>query len=240
MGANVRYTFPKVRRFVTSIVIVLLAGACREHVRSVIPWAWERREDLRFVPGEVAYLARTIILSGDTIEVRPRMQPLRVSPGTRVTPVIRIETHRATLDAPQRAAVVDAINDLHAQHVQIDFDATASERGFYGDLIRDLHRTVPHIDITALASWCSDDRWLSGLPIDDAIPMLFQMGPDDRVVRRRLDRGEDFRDPLCRASAGIALDETPPRIPPGRRLYVFDSHRWSRRDWQRAKEIAQR
>lgn len=235
----VAYTLPTVRRIVL-IVFVLFAGACRAPARSVVPWAWERREDLRFVHGEVAYLARTIILRGERTEVRPRMQPLRVSPATRVIPVVRIETHKATLDPPQRAAVVEAINALHPQRVQIDFDALLSERAFYANVIRDLHRTVPHIDITALASWCNDDRWLSGLPIDDAIPMLFQMGADDRVVRRRMNRGDDFREPLCRASAGIALDETPPRIPPGRRLYVFDSQRWSRRDWQRAMEIAQR
>lgn len=230
----------RVRRFVTSIVLLMLAAGCREQARSVIPWAWERREDLRFVRGEVAYLARTIILRGQTVEIHPRMQPLRVNAGTTVIPVIRIETHKASLDGRQRSAVVEAIGALHARHVQIDFDATVSERPFYRDLIHDLHRRVPQIDITALASWCSDDRWLAGLPIDDAIPMLFQMGPDDRVVRRRLNRGDDFQEPLCRASAGIALNETPPRIPAGRRLYVFDSRRWSRRDWQRAMEIAQR
>jgi hypothetical protein len=188
----------------------------------------------------VAYLARTIILRGDATEVRPRMQPLRVGKAATVVPVIRIETRKASLDEEQRRAVVSAIENLHARHVQIDFDATLSERAFYSDVIRDLHRTVPHIDITALASWCSDDRWLSGLPIDDAIPMLFQMGADDRLVRTRLNRGDDFREPLCRASAGISLDETPPRIPSSRRLYVFNGHRWSRRDWDRAKEIAER
>jgi hypothetical protein len=229
-----------VQRIVSSMLLVLFASACRQQAKSVIPWAWERREDLRFVHGQVAYLARTIILRGGTIEVRPRMQPLRVSAASTVIPVVRIETHNASLDVRQRMAVVEAIDGIHAQHVQIDFDATVSERAFYADVIRGLHPTVPHIDITALASWCSDDRWLSGLPIDDAIPMLFQMGPDDHVVRSRLNRGDDFRDPICRSSAGIALNETPPRIPAGRRLYVFDSHRWSRRDWQRAVEIARR
>jgi len=228
------------RRLVFSICVVLLLASCRERPRTVIPWAWERREDLRFVHGEVAYLARTVILRGETTEVRPRMQPLRVSEATTVLPVVRIETRSALLDERQRNAVVHAIEDLHANHVQIDFDATLSERAFYRGVILDLHRTIPHIDITALASWCSDDRWLSGLPIDDAIPMVFQMGPDDRLMRARLNRGDDFRDPLCRASAGISLDETPPRIPAGRRLYVFSRHRWSKRDWDRAKEIAER
>ena len=220
--------------------MLLFLAACGDQPRQVIPWAWERREDLRFMRGEVAYLAQTITLRGAATEVRPRMQPLLIDESVRAVPVIRIETKHPSLDDAQRRAAVDAVKKLHRDTVQIDFDATLSERPFYRALIADLHRTIPHITITALASWCSDDRWLAGLPIDDAIPMLFQMGGDDRAVRARLDRGEDFREPLCRASAGIALDEAPPRIPERRRVYVFNSRRWSLRDWRAAEELARR
>jgi hypothetical protein len=220
--------------------MLLFLAACGDQPGQVIPWAWERREDLRFVRGEVAYLAQTITLRGAATEVRPRMQPLLIDDSVRAVPVIRIETKHPSLDDAQRRAAVDAIKKLRRNTVQIDFDATLSERLFYRALIIDLHRTIPHITITALASWCSDDRWLAGLPIDDAIPMLFQMGGDDRAVRARLDRGEDFREPLCRASAGIALDEAPPRLPERRRVYVFNSRRWSPRDWRAAEELARR
>src|SRR5439155_8746311 len=124
-----------------------------------------------------------------------------------------------SLNVMQRAAAVAAITHLGSDNVQIDFDATLSERPFYRALINDLHRTIPHITITALASWCSDDRWMGDLPIDDAIPMLFQMGGDDHLVRARLGRREDCREPVWRPSAGISPDEKPPRIAARRRIY---------------------
>ncbi|HKR64329.1 MAG TPA: hypothetical protein VJZ00_11410, partial [Thermoanaerobaculia bacterium] len=208
------------------LVAVLFSWCCARppaNTRELVPWAWERREDLRFVSGEVAYLAETIELRGGTTNVLRRRQPLLVTDPHRLTPVIRIETHRASLTDTQRHAAADAIAALGSQRVQIDFDATHSERTFYAALLRDLHRTIPHITITALASWCSDDRWLAGLPIDDAIPMLFQMGTDDRLIRARLARGEDLAEPRCRASAGISLMEIPPRLPPRQRIYVFNA-----------------
>lgn len=222
------------------VVAVLFSWCCARPAattRELVPWAWERREDLRFVHGEVAYLAETIELRGETTTVLHRRQPLLVSDYKRITPVVRIETHRASLTDLQRRAVAEAIVALHTQRVQLDFDATRSERAFYAALLRDLHQSIPHITITALASWCSDDRWLAGLPIDDAIPMLFQMGSDDGIVRARLARGEELREPLCRASAGISLMETPPRLPRRQRIYVFNARPWSKADWRRAEEM---
>lgn len=222
------------------LLAVLFSCGCARpaaHPRELVPWAWERREDLRFVRGEVAYLAETIELRGETTMILRRRQPLLVKDRKRVTPVVRIETHRASLTDTQSEAVVNAIVSLGSRRVQIDFDATRSERPFYAALLRDLHHDIPHITITALASWCSDDRWLAGLPIDSAIPMLFQMGSDDGVIRARLARGEEFPEPLCRASAGISLSEIPPRLPPRQRIYVFNARPWSPRDWKRAEEM---
>ena len=206
----------------------------------VMLWAWERPEDLRFLDSRkvgVAFLASTITLRGDGIAVRPRFQPLQVSPGTALMAVARIETNaadRPRLSANQRTKVVSAIEELGnlpgVRGVQVDFDALLSERGFYRDLLVDLRRRLPGstaLSITALASWCMGDNWLNGLPVDEAVPMLFQMGADHQTVLERLKKKGEFRTPACRESVGISLEEELPWVPPARRTYVFRSRAWS-------------
>jgi hypothetical protein len=204
-------------------------------------WAWERPEDLRFLDSlsvGVAYLAATIRLGPNGAALRPRLQPLRVSPQTKLMAVIRLETSpRARLDSTQAATVAAQIartaSLAQVAAVQVDFDATESQHAFYAELLRDLRqRLAPStpISVTALASWCIGDRWLAGLPIDEAVPMLFRMGVGEREVSNWLASGRDFRSAECRGSLGISTDE--PRPEPlfaGRRIYAFSPAPWSER-----------
>ena len=205
---------------------------------SVFLWAWERPEDLRFLDASeagVAFLAGTIVLSGDEVVVRPRLQPLRTAPGASLIPVVRIETDRADLSSDQLRRTADAIERLtssdSADAVQIDFDATTSERSFYRDLLIELDKRrqsqVPLV-ITALASWCLGDPWIRELPIADAVPMLFEMGPDKEIVRRHLGEGRDFSLAVYRQSLGISTEEPLGERPAGRRTYIFSSKPWER------------
>jgi hypothetical protein len=112
--------------------------------------------------------------------------------------------------------------------VQVDFDATASQRTFYREVLHQLRRQLPAsmpLSMTALASWCIFDTWLAGLPVDEVVPMVFRMGADQHRVRRYLAE-DDFRAAACRHSLGISTDEPSPTIRPGRRLYVFHPHAW--------------
>jgi len=208
-------------------------------------WAWERREDLRFI-GEaktVAFYAGIVTLTRDAVVVEPRRNPLLLAKKTHRIAVVRIETSHPRLDAAQRRETVGAIVRLfrNAEELQIDFDAGGSERAFYRALLFDVRREIDaRLTITALASWCMDDRWMNGLPIDDAVPMLFRMGGDAHAIRARLARGEDFREPRCRASIGISLDEPPPNAPKGRRVWVFNSDRWTEDAWKSAERFASR
>ncbi len=205
---------------------------------SVFLWAWERPEDLRFLdPSEagVAFLAGTIVLAGDEVVVKPRFQPLQTAPGTSLIPVVRVETDEPDLSSSQVRQTADAIEQLtfsdRADAVQIDFDATTSERAFYRDLLLTLdqrRQPRPPLMITALASWCLGDAWIRDLPIVDAIPMLFEMGPDEAAVRVRLGQGRDFSLPVCRQSLGIATYESLGERPAGRRTYIFHDGPWSR------------
>jgi hypothetical protein len=201
-------------------------------------WAWERAEDLRFVHTPdvgVAYLSRTVYLEGDQVRVRPRVQPMVVPPGMRAVAAIRIEGGET---APSRSrdqlsqateAVLGAARP-GVFGIQIDFDARESDRVFYAALLGHVRHRLPEsmsLSITALASWCLDDTWIAALPIDDAVPMLFRMGPDGPAIAKRLEQGGDFSLAMCRQSAGVSTDEPGVRVPAGRRLYIFHPGAWS-------------
>lgn len=203
---------------------------------TVIPWAWERAEDLRFL-GEgrtVAWYAGILTLEGDRVRVEPRRNPLRLAKNTHRVAVIRIETRDAVLNEAQFDETIAAIRRLYrnAEELQIDFDASESERPFYRGLLYVLRDDVKRLSITALASWCLDDRWMSDLPIDEAVPMLFRLGRDEREVHARL--AAPFVEPRCRGSAGISLDEPLPKLPNAARIWVFNPERWTETEWQTA------
>jgi hypothetical protein len=208
-----------------------------------------------------------------TVVLHPRLQPLSVPPGTALMAVVRVKTpndlwHRPSLqrasESPASAgpaytnaqrlrvaemiASVAGIPDVRA--VQVDYDATQSERTFYRQLLEDVRRRLPHgvpLSMTALASWCIGDTWLDSLPegtIDEAVPMLFRMGPDAANVAAFVQGGNAFRARGCRASLGVSTDEDfsqsllkgqfnsfAGRRDP-RRIYIFSNHAWTKKGVQ--------
>ncbi len=67
-------------------------------------------------------------------------------------------------------------------------------------MLQDLRQKLPQqipLSMTALASFCVGDRWLDDLPVDEAVPMIFRMGPDDQRIKNMLANGYDFREPLA-------------------------------------------
>lgn len=261
-------------------------------------WAWERPEDLRFLNSPatgVAFLARTIELRQQTattsaesrrvsarefwfpdpaanlgVNLRPRLQPLRVAREGPLMAVVRLETsndlwHRPL--QPQSASARDSLetefySDEQRQTVaamiaaaarlpqvkalQIDFDASQSEQPFYGALLQDVRRLMPQgmpLSITALTSWCTGESWLDQLPagtIDEAVPMLFRMGPDGLEVASYVKSGREFRTVVCRGSLGVSTDEDfsrailsgviGQRASAAKRIYVFSAKSWTKKD----------
>jgi hypothetical protein len=172
---------------------------------ATILWAWERPETLDYIDQQrvgVAFLAKTIYLRGDQTVSLPRLQPLALPVGVPVIAVARIETERArpaTLSSQQVNNTAREIAELghlpNVVMVQVDFDATLSERSFYRSLLGELRRSLPEstlLSITALASWCSGDNWLDELPIDEAVPMLFRMGVERINFDRNSPRGKNL------------------------------------------------
>jgi hypothetical protein len=81
------------------------------------------------------------------------------------------------------------------------------------------------LSMTALASWCLDDNWLDELPVDEAVPMLFRMGPGEAALRRAWPSRTPA--PKCRESLGVSLDEPLPLMRDDKRMYVFNPNAWT-------------
>jgi len=239
MLASLALAFTKARSVFSKRTPALTITRSNQMPRVVL-WAWERPTDLRFInPREtgVAFLARTIHLRANEVVVRPRLQPLNVPEGTKVIAVARVESDQRTkpyLSTQQTEELAATIAEMarlpNVSTIQIDFDATQSERTFYHDVIQAVRGRLPasvSLSITALASWCSDDDWISDLPIDEAVPMLFRMGPDGRQIRDRVASGEEFPARPCRDSYGISTDEPLRNLSAAKRLYVFNPDAWT-------------
>lgn len=255
------FAYKKILLCLSFITFILLSFACSDkrqtnpklnaEMPNQILWAWERAEDLRFIDTQkfgVAFLAQTLLLQNDEIIFRPRRQPLEVSPETYLIAVTRIETikesaKRPALSDEQKIKIVSLIKKTlelpNASAIQIDFDVVVSERNFYRSLITDLKKELPEntpLTITSLASWCVGDSWFNDFPVDEAVPMAFVMGADSKRIRDFLAKENDWREPLCRGSYGISIDEPlDVKFQPNRRFYYFKSGAWKKSDLERIK-----
>ena len=245
--------------------LAILLTSCKPHILTrnradeikipaLVLWAWERPEDLESLDPQkvaVAFLAQTLILHGDRVEFRPRRQPLKVPPATKLIAVTRIESSkttgkRALLSDSQKAELTTLISKTlelkNVAAIQVDFDAALSERDFYRGLLAAWRQKLPDqvpLSMTALASFCLGDRWLKDLPVDEAVPMIFRMGADDQNIRRYLATGNDFTEPLCRKSYGIATDEPlMAKMDQTRRVYIFNTRAWTQQDLAALPEMA--
>lgn len=243
----------KLRTIAILIPLILISNCSNQHqvktnkqMPEIILWAWERPEDLSFIDINkhgVAFLAQTLNLEKGDVNFRPRRQKLDVPPKTYLIAVTRIETgktpaNRPTLSDEQKKKSINLIkNSLklpNVKAIQIDFDVVVSERNFYESLINDLRKDLPKdfpLSITSLASWCVGDRWFSNFPIDEAVPMAFQMGSDDKKIRTYLSDGNDWNENLCKGSYGISIDELLKiDFKPNRRFFYFNNKAWKKSD----------
>ena len=244
------------RQLLVGLTVVLLLSGCQKKATRnridennfprVILWAWERPEDLEFIDPQrigIAFLAQTLTLKNGDVVYSPRHQPLKVPPTAKMIAVTRIESQKVTrekaeLTDDQRKRLVERIKKTleleRISAIQVDFDAALSERPFYRQLLEDLRRELPDtvpLSMTALASFCVGDRWLSDLPVDEAVPMVFRMGTDSERIKNMLTSGNDFRDGLCRRSYGVSLDEpVTTTFEKQRRVYIFNSRSWTPSD----------
>lgn len=207
-------------------------------------WAWERPEDLRWLPPEVgvAYVETTLELEAAQVRRRPRLYPLLVNPGTVLVPVVHVDASwrkPPVLSDTQRNAIVEAVlrsaRGSASRVVQLDFEVRRSQRAFLQAVVRDIRQRLPQgvaLSATALASWCAGDYWIGELDADEIVPMAFRMARDDKPIRALLADQGGFVRPRCRTSVGMATDETAIATS-ARRRYFFSPRAWDQDTWRR-------
>jgi hypothetical protein len=220
-----------------------LAQASLARLPARMVWAWERPEDLRGLPPDVgvAWLAASVDLTEAEARVRPRQQPMRVSPRTLLIPVLHVDAdprRHPALNTAQRDAIVNAalrlVTSRHTPAIQLDFEVRLSQRPFLTRVVNELRRRLPPqvaLSMTALASWCAGDHWLAALPADEIVPMAFRMDVDDARLRAMLAQEGRFPRARCQQALGTATDEplATPVVTP--RRYFFSPRSWTPVQW---------
>lgn len=192
-------------------------------------WVWDRADDLRFLKAgeaEVAALMATLYLRDGQVTDRLRRLPLVLPEGVKPNPVVRLESDGSALPSPDSVAGFVWRWAVESRQVQIDFDARASQREWYGELLREIRDRRARVSITALASWCLEKPWFAGMA-DEAVPMLFRMGPQRNSILDRLYRQGRFAEG-CRDAVAISTDEPLPWRPDAKTVYIFNRERWTR------------
>ena len=210
-------------------------------------WAWERPEDLRWLPAEVgvAYVASSIDLRSDKALIRRRTAPLLLAANTAVVPVLHIDVswNFPPHKTQQQTDIIIAELARVAQRgnrnvVQLDFEVGRSQRSFLAATIAAARaRLDPRIALssTALASWCLDDYWIGEIGADEVIPMAFRMGRDQHALRQRILQQRGFVQERCRSAVGFSSDEPMMVVNTGRHYY-FSPKSWTAASWQAVRD----
>lgn len=208
-------------------------------------WAWERAEDLRWLPTDVgvAYVASAIMLKGEFAQRRLRAHPLLLRTDTPRMPVVHVDAswrQPPALSAAQKKQIVEEVVRVAAGQtmVQLDFEVRQSQRVFLQDVVAEIRARLPAqtgLSMTALASWCSGDYWLAQMQADEIVPMIFRMGTDQQVLRRQIRRDAGFAYANCNRAIGFADDE-PILSARAARRYYFSASAWSAASFAKAKQ----
>lgn len=229
------------------LAVMLAAGPAAASGRPLVVWAWERPEDLRFLPHGVevaAHMAFVEVVGGE-VAARGRRHPLKVADGQPTIAVahVQIDRRRAVAWTDRTTALVAqaalrASDAPWVRTLQLDFEVRASEREHLLAVVRAVRaglRPGVRLSMTALASWCETEGWLAEAPVDEVAPMLFRMGPGGPRIRARLAAGGDFAGRHCRTALAIATDTPLGGAPAGRRVYLFNPRSWTAADFDAAR-----
>src|SRR5262249_32380134 len=155
--------------FAPLLLLIFLVSDQNISARTRIPvdmpplvlWAWDRGDDLSFIDirdTAVAYLAATVILRGETVLLTPRHHPLAPPQGTRLIAGAHVEVDRyeppvvSDAQALAFAATLAALREIRpGEFLQIDFEATSSQRAFFLKAVAALRQRLPDAVLSATA-----------------------------------------------------------------------------------------
>ena len=204
---------------------------------TIVLWAWDRAEDLRFLkPGEaeVAALMRTLYLRNGNVEQWRRKLPLLLPEGVQPIEVTRFESDGTPLPpAEQFASHFSYEKHTEFRRLQFDFDVRASQIPWYRELLEQTKTWKSTVSITSIVSNCLENPWSADLSIE-VVPMLFRMGPQRGAYLAKLQTKGAFANG-CRGSLGISTDEPLAWRPPAKRIYVFNPNRWTRESFDQIR-----
>ena len=241
-----------------------LAQCFQEHTLGgprIMVWSWQHNDDLSYLDTArvgVAYLVGRFVVDGERLAFDRSFSQIKLPAGVYREAAVRLEIK--ALDQSKLDSVADnlskmivstALGSPHAiAALQVDFDARVSDRKFYALLLRKLRARLPAgvgLSMTALASWCLGDNWLSGshLPIDEVVPMLFSLGLGQHQVTQWLAQSSTLSPNLFggRLAPGLSLNEPRffellgSRLAKYKRVYIFSSHGWKRNTFLKATSL---
>jgi hypothetical protein len=191
----------------------------------LILWAWEAPQHLTDIDPNttgVAVLVASIRITPERLIVHPRQQPIVLPSHTYTIAVVHIDKPpvQVGLDATLVNYLADRIGAIYRQskyqQLQIDFDTLPKEEGFYRDLLLALRQRLGEhavISITAIASWCTNNRWLDKqqLPINYVVPMFFNLDQDEQRRKdfiKHVPRQRQQLADYCQGPVGLATYES--------------------------------
>ena len=208
----------------------------------VFLWAWERPENFLFLEDStigVALYAGSVELTDSHFQLRRRMQPIILHPYTPVVPVVRIDNLRKerNIEDAEIQKISDFILEIctfkEVESCQIDFEPRVSEREVYRSILESVDKQLPRsisLSITSLVSYCDQNSWLEGLPVDEVVPMFYGLGADEEIIRNRLKNNSFVLAKVCQHAIGISTNKP---VPPlkyirGKNLYIFNPNSWDK------------
>ncbi len=211
---------------------------------SLMLWTWESPQDLRSINVKttgVALLILTIRFKKSQIIYYLRQQPLYIPPNTYLTAVVHISNPPKNVFMSHTVAQFWALKIKNAylrgsyKELQIDFDAVPSQQQFYQDLLTALRKELgAHtiISITALASWCTNDRWIlkANLPINYVVPMFFSLDTNQARRNRFINTFDSHHlAPYCQGPIGLTTsNDWDVPITTRQSIFIYNTGSWTK------------